>query len=645
MCGIAGVAWADRRRPGDAALVESMAAVLRHRGPDGKGLHVGPGIGLGVRRLAVIDLVTGAQPIANEDGTVTVVCNGEIYNHAELRLELTARGHRFRSTSDVEVIVHLYEELGLDSVGRLRGMFALALWDAGRRRLWLVRDRLGIKPLHYALTAEGLYFGSEMKAVLAAGIEASAFDVRAMDELFTFGFVPDPRTLLHAVRRLGAGQWLLYEGGRVTLRPYWRYGDVAVSEDRASARVWAERLREKLEETVRLHLRADVPVGGWLSGGIDSSAVVSLARRLAGPLPTFTLAFDDAAYDETRGQRTLDRVPGYEHPNERIPCGSRALERYPEALWHTETPAGGMLGLLRLILSERAARRVKVVLTGEGADEVLGGYLWFLIDRLFRPIAALPVPVRRAVLLGPLGPARRAFARRLLSGPRSMGVERYARLVGPLGGERRRTVFSADIQHELAADDGVDGDREPAGPAGQDPFVRLQQLDLSLRLPAYINLTLDGASMAYGLEARVPFLDHELVELCAQIPLSLKLRGLREKYVLRRALEGALPSEILWRRKRPLMAPIETWLRGPLPAFAGELLSPAGLRATGYFEPAAVQGLVADVRAGRGLDARLLLMVLGVQLWDVLFRHPAAPPGTAAVQRSPRGGPSGSTPG
>jgi asparagine synthase (glutamine-hydrolysing) len=617
------------------ALVEPMAAALRHRGPDGSGLHVGPGIGLGVRRLAIIDLVTGEQPIANEDGTVVVICNGEIYNHAELRAELVAGGHRFRSTSDVEVIVHLYEDRGLECVRRLRGMFAFALWDAARRRLWLVRDRLGIKPLHYAVTAAGLYCGSELKAILAAGVEPGALDVHALDQLFRLGFVPDPRTLLRAVRRLGAGQWLLYEEGRVSAQTYWRYADAVMPDDGRGEGAWAECLRDKLEETVRLHLSADVPVGAWLSGGLDSSAVVSLARGIAGPLPTFTLTFDDRAYDETWRQRTLDRVPGHELPNERIACDRRLLERYPDALWHTETPAGGVLDLLRLVLSEGAARHVKVVLTGEGADEVLGGYLWFLIDRLAGPLAVLPAPLRRAAILAPLGPARRAYVRRLLLGPRAMGIERYARLIGPLGGERRHTVFSAEVRRQLDASPEADG-----GPAafgrlpGRDRFVQLQELDLSLRLPAYINLTLDAASMAFGLEARVPFLDHELVELCARIPARLKLRRLREKHVLRRALAGALPDDIRWRRKRPLMAPLAAWLRGSLPAFTEELLSPTRLRASGYFEPAAIERLITEVRTGRGVDARLLLMVLGVELWDALFRHrvgaarprPARPP-------------------
>lgn len=481
------------------------------------------------------------------------------------------------------------------------------------------------------MTGQGLYFGSELKAILAAGIEPGALDVHALDELFRLGFVPDPRTLLRPVRRLSAGHWLLYEEGRVSVQTYWRYSDAVMPDDGRGERAWAECLRDKLEETVRLHLRADVPVGAWLSGGVDSSAVASLARRIAGPLPTFTLTFDDAAYDETRGQRTLDRVPGHELPNERIACDRRLLERYPEALWHTETPAGGVLELLRLVLSEGAARRVKVVLTGEGADEVLGGYRWFLIDRLAAPLAVLPAPLRRAVRLAPLGAARRAYAHRVLLGPRAMGMERYARLIGPLGGERRHTVFSAEIRRQLGASPDAESGPAPGQLAGRDRFVQLQELDLALRLPAYINLTLDAASMAFGLEARVPFLDHELVELCARIPPSLKLRGLREKYVLRRALDGVLPDDIRWRRKRPLTAPLGAWFRGSLPAFAEDLLSPSRLRASGYFEPAAIERLITEVRSGRGLDARLLLMVLGVELWDTLFRHRGAPawPGTA----------------
>jgi len=281
---------------------------------------------------------------------------------------------------------------------------------------------------------------------------------------------------------------------------------------------------------------------------------------------------------------------------------------------------------------------VKVVLTGEGADEVLGGYLWFLIDRLTSPLAALPAPLRRAVLLAPLGAARRSYARRLLLGLRAMGVERYARLIGPLGGERRHTVFSAEMRGQLRDSADADGGLAPGQLAGHGRFVHLQELDLDLRLPAYINLTLDAASMAYGLEARVPFLDHELVELCARIPPSLKLRGLREKHILRRALAGALPDDIRWRRKRPLMAPLDAWLRGSLPAFAEELLSPTRLRATGYFEPAAIERLITEVRAGRGFDARILLMVLGVELWDALFRRRVAPPLPVTARPSAPGG-------
>jgi asparagine synthase (glutamine-hydrolysing) len=276
-------------------------------------------VGLGIQRLAIVDLVTGDQPIANEDASIVVVCNGEIYNHVALRHELAARGHRSRTGSDVEVIVHLYEEEGVESVARLRGMFAFALWDLPRRRLWLVRDRLGIKPLHYAASPTGLCFASELKAILATGVDGGPLDIRALDEVFLYGFVRDPRTLFTGIRRLPPGHWLLCQDGRAAIQPYWRLVEVLAreSDGEGHADEGAARLRVKLEEVVALHLRADVPVGAWLSGGVDSSAITVLATRLAGLLPTFTLAVDGPGLDETRGQLLLADVPGRELPNER----------------------------------------------------------------------------------------------------------------------------------------------------------------------------------------------------------------------------------------------------------------------------------------------------------------------------------------
>jgi asparagine synthase (glutamine-hydrolysing) len=624
VCGIAGVALSDPSRPAPGDLAMRMAAALRHRGPDSRGAYSGPGIGLGVQRLAIVDLATGDQPIGNEDGSILVVCNGEIYNHVELRAWLETRGHRFRTASDVEVIVHLYEEEGVESVSRLRGMFAIALWDARQHRLWLARDRLGIKPLHYAETPGGLYFASEQKAILAAGVLPGALDVRALDEVFLFGFVLDPGTLFRGIRRLPPGHWLLYEGGRTVVRPYWRLAEVLSRGPRHERRAedWAEALHAKLAETVALHVRADVRVGAWLSGGLDSSAVAALARRIVGPFPTFTLAFEAPAYDETRGQRLLAEIPGQELPNERVLCDASGLERYPEVLWHVETPSAYTPDLPRLLLAEAAARHVKVVLTGEGADEVFGGYAWHLADRLLHPVATLPLWLRKLLVVGRVSGGRWPWGRRLLLAPGAMDLPRYARLAGPIGGEDRRALFSADLRDQFAAA-GHDGEEPASDPSTPpDRFAGLRYHDLLTRLAGYMTGSLDRTTMAFGLEARVPFLDHELVELASEIPAGFCLRGFREKYILRRAMAGDLPADIVWRRKRPLRAPVGAWLRERLPEFARALLSPDRLRADGYFDAAAVQALVARHRADPRSDGQLLWAVLGVQLWHELFRRP-----------------------
>jgi len=385
MCGICGVVFADPERLVDGPMLERMTILLRHRGPDSRGLHRGPGIGLGVQRLSIVDLQTGDQPIASEDGAVVVVCNGEIYNSPELRVELRRRGHRFRTESDVEVIVHLYEDEGVDCLHRLRGMFGFALWDARRRCAILARDRLGIKPLHYAVGPEGLYFGSELKAILASGRIERTLDIGALDDLFGFGFVVAPRTLLAAVRRVLPGEYLVYADGVLSAHRYWRprFPTPDAPPPARSAGEWAECLRAKMEEVLRVHLRSDVPIGAWLSTGIDSSSVAGLAQRLSNhSIPTFTLGFENPEHDELAGRRTLDQWAGYDLPNERVRCGGQALQLYPKALWHAEDPSAYGIEIPRLILSEAASRHVKVVLTGEGADEILGGYPWFRWDRL-----------------------------------------------------------------------------------------------------------------------------------------------------------------------------------------------------------------------------------------------------------------------
>jgi asparagine synthase (glutamine-hydrolysing) len=609
-------------------MVERMAGRLRHRGPDGGGYHLAPGVGLGVRRLAIVDLVNGDQPLSNEDGAVWVVANGEIYNSPELRGTLEAEGHRFRGRSDIEAIAHLYEDLGLEAFSRLRGMFALALWDARRRRLVLARDRLGIKPLHYAVTPRALYFGSEQKAILAAGEVPRRAEPRALDDVFRWGFVRTPGTLFADIRRLPPGHYLVYEAGTVTIRPYWRVPAPSWEDAPAGAAGrWADAVRDKLQEVVALHVRSDVPIGAWLSTGIDSSGVVALAAPLtARPLPTFTLAHDVPGLDETHLRPTLDQLPGFDLTNERVPWGEQSFDRYPAALWHNEDPTTYGLEVPRFVLAEASARRCKVVLTGEGADEVFGGYARFALDPLLRALAAVPAPFRRLALAGGVLPRRYPWAYRMLLAPRQMTRARYEMLIAPDGAARRGQLYAADLRAAIEAAP----EREEWGEApeaGWHPLDRLQRYELTIGLPDFIVSTLDRGSMAHGVEARVPFLDHELVELSMQIPPWHKVRALTAKRVLREALRGVLPPSVRTRRKWGLRSPVSRWLRTPSSDFASELLGPAALRAKGYFEPAAVQAALTRHHGGAPGEQSRLLGVLAVQLWDELFlqgRDPGA---------------------
>lgn len=630
MCGICGVVYTDPARPVERKLLQRMADSLRHRGPDGEGFHVAPGVGLGFRRLSIIDLDTGDQPISNEDGTVTVVGNGEIYNFLELREELAAAGHRFRTRSDIEVIVHLYEEYGADCLSRLRGMFGFALWDARRQRLLLARDRFGIKPLVYAETPEGLFFGSELKALLATGRVERRLDVRALRDLLTFSFVLAPRTLFSSVRQVQPGHFLLYERGSLSEHAYWdlRFPDAGDGSPRRSADAWASELHAKLEESVRLHMRSDVPVGAWLSSGIDSSAVVSLMRKaIAQPVHTFTIGFENPRFDEVQQNKILSDFPAYGLVNHRVVCTSRDFERLRQAVWHAEDPQAVGIEIPRLLLSELSARHVKVVLSGEGSDEVFGGYRWFRTHKLLQPWLRLPLGLRSALTRIPALARRSPRAARILGAPAELGLARYREMIDTANFGFDERVLSGEMRRALAQEpEQGEALRLPEGYGRWHSFSQLQYLETRVRLPNFINRLLDSLSMAHGLEVRVPFLDHELVELCAQIPPGLKMRGLQEKYILRRAMQSELPPEIVWRKKRGLAAPFSQWMR-QLPEFAADLLTAEQVRARGYFEPEVVAALIEEHRSGTANHAKSLLGVLAVQLWDDLFMHaPAAAP-------------------
>ena len=627
MCGITGLAFRDPTRMPDTAMLGRMADILRHRGPDSDGFHLAPGVGLGFRRLAIIDLATGEQPIANEDGSVVVVCNGEIYNHVELRVRLVAAGHRFRTASDVETIVHLYEEHGDRFVDHLRGMFAIALWDARRRRMLLARDRFGIKPLYYAVTGDALVFGSEQKAILASGTVTPEPDLRGIRQLLTHGRTVTPRTIVRDIAKVPAGTVLAWSCGAITTSQYWEVSFPARDDyERRPEREWVEGLRDKLAESVRLHMRSDVPIGAWLSGGIDSSSVAALmAATAADPVKTFTMRARETEFDELRDGRALDAFPAFRLDGHHVLCGPEDFELLPTSIWHTEGQVLGSIVTGQLRVAQASAEHVKVVMCGEGADELLGGYSWYPTLPVLDAVFTLPLGVRRWIAGVPAIRRRWPGAAGTIAGPREMGFERYSASISHFATQSAADrLFSRDVIDALRREGPVhDAMPAPAALESWHPFARMQYFDLKHRLGDGVVLNLDAASMAHSVEARVPFLDHELAEFCARIPPGVKMKRFREKYVLRRAMEGVLPREIAWRRKRPMRAPYDRWRDGALPAFAREELSEARLREAGLFDPGKVAAAL-ELHRARGEDfGHALSAVLGVQLWDRMFRRSA----------------------
>jgi asparagine synthase (glutamine-hydrolysing) len=490
MCGICGVIYSDHERPVDGNMLRHMTDIMCHRGPDSNGFYAAPGVGLGIRRLSIIDLETGDQPISNENGTVTVVCNGEIYNFQELRQELIAAGHSFKTRSDVEVIVHLYEDYGVGCLNHLRGMFGFALWDARRRRLMLARDRLGIKPLLYALKNDSLFFGSELKSILVSGSIEREIDVLALKDLFTVGFVLAPNTLFSGIRQLLPGHYILYQDGTFSIHKYWDLHFPLPGEDipHLSAQGWAESLRAKLEESVRIHLRSDVPVGAWLSAGVDSSSVVSLMCRLSNhPIQTFSLAFENPWYDEVSRQKILKDFPGYNLSNQQAICTTNDFELFPKAVWHCEDPFLLGIGIARMLLSQLASTKVKVVLTGEGSDEIFGGYPWFRTEKLLRPLTKLPFSMRRLITRIPAIRKRWPLASRMLLAPSETNLSRYKQIFNSGNPEFNHCIFSYDLRQRLINHEDADNDLTlPQDFHRWHPFAQLQYYEMKVRLSNFI---------------------------------------------------------------------------------------------------------------------------------------------------------------
>ncbi len=581
MCGIYGVFGHDPRRPADPEILGRMAAALAHRGPDGGGVHEDGPLGMGMRRLSIIDLATGEQPLANEDGTVWVVFNGEIYNYRELTAELVTRGHRFRTASDTEVLVHLWEEGGPRLVERLRGMFALAVWDARARTLLLARDRLGIKPLFYAQTPDGLVFGSELKAVLQAPSVARRVDPRALRAYLEYGYVPDPASILRGVAKLPPGHTLLARDGRATTPV--RYWDVTAAFRRGGAprdeEEAAEALAPLLRDAVRSHLVSDVPLGAFLSGGVDSTAVVALMAELTGRVRTFSVGFEGAPASELPHARRVAEWFATEHHELHVTPGDVGLlERLLSML---DEPFADSSSIPTYLVSRLARGHVKVVLSGDGGDEIFAGYDRYVVDHRRRHLGRLADagcagPLRGLSGLLPDGTPGKNWLYNL-SLPR---LQRYVDAIAVFPARALPALLGGDA----AGADGAFGEALASG-RGLDPLSQLQHIDLRTYLPGDILTKVDRMTMAVSLEARVPLLDHPLVEFACALPPGLRFGRGTTKRVLKRLLRGRVPPEVLTRPKQGFDPPLAVWLAGRLAGFfddelaGGGALTGAGLRA------------------------------------------------------------------
>jgi asparagine synthase (glutamine-hydrolysing) len=604
MCGICGIASANGSA--DADRVAAMSATLVHRGPDSFGEYSDAMVALAARRLSIIDLETGDQPIPNETGTVHVVQNGEIYNYRELRSELERAGHRFRTHGDTEVLLHLYEEHGDRFAERLRGMFAIALWDAARRRLVLARDRFGIKPLYYRAERGELVFASELRALPRGEI-----DLDALDAFLAFNSIPSPLTIFRDVRKLPAGHLLLWEDGDVRLEPFARPAPMEVRNDEEAELV--EELRSRLRDSVRAHLVSDVPVGVLLSGGVDSSFLAALAAEESSePLRTFSIGFEERSFDELADARRVAQRYGTKHRELVLrPNTALLLPALAEAF---DEPFADSSALPTYLVSQLAAEDVKVALSGEGGDELFGGYYTYAADLLAARIGGLARFARPLVERLPTSTAKASFdyrAKRFVRAAHLPPLERH---------HAWKEIFSAEARAELtdrrSAFDPIDIMRARyAETGGADELARLQDVDLGIYLVDDLLVKTDRASMAHSLEARVPYLDPVVTNLALALPARHKVRGLSKKVLLRKAAEPLLPREIVHGKKRGFSIPAAAWLRGELEPFAREILSTETLTRHGFFRPSVVSRLLDDHVAGREDLSRQLWGLLAFTLW------------------------------
>ena len=612
MCGIAG--FVLRSGQADAARIRAMCDIMRHRGPDDFGFHLDRECALGMRRLSIIDLNTGHQPISNEDGSVWVVFNGEIYNYQSLRRDLQRAGHAFRTDSDTETLIHLYEEEGRSGLDRLRGMFAYAIWDGARNRLFIARDRFGKKPLYYAESSSGFWFGSELKCLRAAGLRLEP-DAEGLRLFFQFGYIPDPYTAFAGVRRLPSGSWLTFENGQLATGAYWRPPEPSVAAPTGLTPEQARsRLRDLFDESVRLRMIADVPIGAFLSGGIDSACVVaSMARQTTEPVRTFSIGFEEAEFNELEYARLV--AARYKTQHREVVVRPDSVDLMLKLVRHFDEPFGDSSAIPTYIVSEIAAQHVKVALSGDGGDELFAGYPRFSTMRSLAAWNRMPAAMRAVMAGFSAALPYSAFGRNYLHMlSRDSALTRYveanfapwhlrARLLRP---EWRAPSSDAGLRAQLGPF---------LLPGSADPVAQAMYFESAVNLPSDLLVKVDRMSMANSLEVRCPLLDHVLAEFAAALPHEWKIRNGRGKAILVEALGDRLPTELLSRPKMGFAVPLAQWFRTSLREMVWDHLTGPRFLARGIVDPAAVRLLLEEHQRGRRNHYHWLFSLLMLELW------------------------------
>jgi asparagine synthase (glutamine-hydrolysing) len=622
MCGICGV-FDMGGGDVDRGLVHGMAAALSHRGPDGDGFHIDGPIGLGHRRLSIIDLSGGAQPISNEDDSIQIVFNGEIYNFIELRKELEASGHRFKTRSDTEVILHGYEEWGTDCVSRFNGMFAFAIWDHNLQRLFVARDHLGIKPLYYTQIDNRLLFASEIKALLVDPRCPRVVNLSALSQLFTLRFVPSPDTLFKGIQKLPPGHWMVADASGLRIERYWRWKPSEFSAVPEAELI--ERYRSLVEDAVRLQMRSDVPVGLFLSSGVDSAALLALMGQHAGaPVRTFTIGFEDGEKsNENAAARALAQRFGADH--DEMIVGAADYEKYFERhLWDLEEPLGNETAAAFYFVSQIASRKVKVALTGQGADEPWAGYHRYIGIKLSQLYSRFPGFVTNG-MIRPLVESR-SKNERLRRGVAALSepdmLTRMIKIYSFYSDEMKSRLFQPWVKAAVSVD-GKEARQALSGlqsdVASLDPLSQMLYVDTRANLPDDLLMVGDKTAMANSLEARVPYLDYRLVEFVESLPPHLKLKGLKGKYLHKKALEKWVPDHVVYSKKKGFDNPIDQWLRSRMKSFAAECLLSDGSAVGRYFDQGYIRELLAQHESGARNHLRHLYLLISFELWHRRF--------------------------